>query len=144
MIQWVDEETGEGRFESVYFCNDEGQGEMAVYADSSIPDFKECAERCVEKFNRLPDTAVREICEQLIGCAAESGREDLPSPDDPREILESCWFVALYADMAGKEDEVGYVVEGEGDWGEAVGFAVHDGRVTYVGPDYLDAMEHPY
>lgn len=28
---------------------------------------------------------------------------------------------ALYVDMAGAEDEVGYVVEGEGDWGEPVG-----------------------
>lgn len=46
--------------------------------------------------------------------------------------------------MAGAEDEVGYVVEGEGDWGEPVGFAVKGDRVTYVGSDYLEAMENPY
>ena len=55
-----------------------------------------------------------------------------------------CGTAALYVDMAGAEDEVGYVVEGEGDWGEPVGFAVKGDRVTYVGPDYLEAMENPY
>ena len=39
---------------------------------------------------------------------------------------------------------MGYVVEVEGDWGEPVGFAVRGDRVTYVGPDYLEAMENPY
>lgn len=63
---------------------------------------------------------------------------------DPRDILRYCWFAALYVDMAGAEDEAGYVVEGEGDWGEPVGFAVKGDRVTYVGPDYLEAMENPY
>ena len=52
--------------------------------------------------------------------------------------------IISYVDMAGAEDEVGYVVEGEGDWGEPVGFAVKGDRVTYVGPDYLEAMENPY
>ena len=72
------------------------------------------------------------------------GRPGRGRLSDPRDILRYCWFAALYVDMAGAEDEVGYVVEGEGDWGEPVGFAVKGDRVTYVGPDYLEAMENPY
>ena len=123
MIRWLEEESGEGRFESAFFRNDENEGELIVYADSSNPDYRECSERCVEAFNALSEA---------------------DGLSDPRDILRYCWFAALYVDMAGAEDEVGYVVEGEGDWGEPVGFAVKGDRVTYVGPDYLEAMENPY
>ena len=77
-------------------------------------------------------------------CAEEGGLDEADGLSDPQDILQYCWFAALYVDMAGAEDEVGYVVEGEGDWGEPVGFAVKGDRVTYVGPDYLEAMENPY
>ena len=61
------------------------------------------------------------------------------------KIMDNASFMMIYnGDLAGEEDEVGYVVEGEGDWGEPVGFAVKGDRVTYVGPDYLEAMENPY
>ncbi len=29
------------------------------------------------------------------------------------------------------------VVEGEGDWGDVIGFVVEDNKVIYVGMDYL-------
>lgn len=144
MIRWLEEESGEGRFESAFFRNDENEGELIVYADSSNPDYRECSERCVEAFNALPEAAVREICGQLAVCAEEGGLDEADGLSDPQDILRYCWFTALYVDMAGAEDEVGYVVEGEGDWGEPVGFAVKGGWVTYVGPDYLEAMENPY
>ena len=48
MIRWLEEESGEGRFESVFFRNDEDEGELIVYADSSNPDYRECSERCVD------------------------------------------------------------------------------------------------
>lgn len=98
----------------------------------------------MEAFNALSEAAVREICGQLAACAEESGLDEADGLSDPQDILRYCWFAALYMDMAGPEDEVGYVVEGEGDWGEPVGFAVKGDRVTYVGPDYLEAMENPY
>ena len=41
MIQWLEEEGGEGRFESAFFRNDENEGELIVYADSSNPDYRE-------------------------------------------------------------------------------------------------------
>lgn len=34
-----------------------------------------------------------------------------------------------------------YVVEGEGDWGEVIGFVVKNDKVIYVGIDYLDYMK---
>ena len=117
MIQWLEEESGEGRFESAFFRNDENEGELIVYADSSNPDYRECSERRVEAFNALPEAAVREICGQLAACAEEGGLDEADGLSDPQDILQYCWFAALYVDMAGAEDEVGYVVEGEGDWG---------------------------
>ena len=98
----------------------------------------------MEAFNALSEAAVREICGQLAACVEEGGLDEADGLSDPRDILRYCWFAALYVDMAGAEDEMGYVVEGEGDWGEPVGFAVKGDRVTYVGPDYLEAMENPY
>lgn len=78
----------------------------------------------MEAFNALPEAAVREICGQLAACAEEGGLDEADGLSDPQDILRYCWFAALYVDMEGAEDEVGYVVEGEGDWGEPVGFAV--------------------
>ena len=43
--------------------------------------------------------------------------------------------------MLSKEDEVAYVVEGEGDWGEVIGFVVDNNKVIYVGTDYFDYMK---
>ncbi len=43
--------------------------------------------------------------------------------------------------MSSKEDEIAYVVEGEGDWGEVIGFAVKNNKVIYVGTDYFDYMK---
>ena len=100
MIQWLEEESGEGRFESVFFRNDENEGELIVYADSSNPDYRECSERCVEAFNALSEAAVREICGQLAACAEEGGLDEADGLSDPQDILRYCWFAALYVDMA--------------------------------------------
>ena len=50
--------------------------------------------------------------------------------------------MALYVDMESKDDKVAYVVEGEGDWGEAIRFVIRNDQVIYVGTDYLDYMEN--
>ena len=43
--------------------------------------------------------------------------------------------------MLSTEDELAYVVEGEGDWGEVIGFAVKNDEIIYVGTDYFDYMK---
>lgn len=45
-------------------------------------------------------------------------------------------------DMGSKDDEIAYAVEGEGEWGESIGFYINNGSVVYVGTDYLDYMEN--
>ena len=50
--------------------------------------------------------------------------------------------MALYVDMENEDDEIAYAVEGEGEWGENIGFYIQNNRVVYVGPDYLTYMQH--
>ncbi len=146
MIRWLQQEPGEGRFRSRFFRNDEQGDELIVYANSGSPDFKGCAEMCVEAFNSLSESAIHEICQKLISCAQEGGglkeEFELPALDNPLDILNYCWFMVLYVGMENGEDEIAYAVEGEGEWGENIGFVISNGRVVYVGADYLDYMEH--
>lgn len=110
------------------------------------PNFMDCAEKCVEAFNNLPKPMIDEICKKLIDCAKEgSGLNEefeLPTLDSPLDILNYCWFVALYVDMESKDDEIAYAVEGEGEWGENIGFYISNDSVVYVGADYLDYMKN--
>ena len=62
--------------------------------------------------------------------------------NDVREILNYCWFEALYVDMINDDDEIAYAVEGEGDWGTEVGFVIRDNKVIYEGVDYLDYIKN--
>ena len=48
----------------------------------------------------------------------------------------------MYVDMAGKDDEIAYAVEGEGDWGAPTGFVIRGGKVIYAGGDYLDYIQN--
>lgn len=146
MIHWLSQEEGEGRFASAFFRNDENGDEFIVYANSGNPDFMECAEKCAAAFNGLSEAVIREICEKLIGCAKESGGLDedfeLPALDSALDVLQYCWFMALYVDMESGDDEIAYAVEGEGEWGENIGFVISGDKVVYVGTDYLDYMKH--
>lgn len=99
----------------------------------------ETAEKCVEAFNSLPQDTITEICKEIIVCAEQGGiAEDfeLPELEKPTDILEYCWFIALYA-----LGENSYIVEGEGDWGEVIGFVIKNGRLIYTGVDYTDYMK---
>ncbi len=145
MIRWsIEDENGcEGFFESKFFRNDENGGEFSIYGAGQ--ELKECAEKCVEAFNGLPEPTIDEICEKLAAAAREEGEEEgfeLPALDGPRGILNYCWFNAIYVDMAGKDDETAYAVEGEGDWGAPTGFVIRGGRVIYAGGDYLDYIQN--
>lgn len=147
MIRWLHQENGEGRFTSRFFRDDENNDELIVYANSSSPDFMECAEKCVDAFNNLSKPLIHEICEKLINCAKEGGINEefeLPALDNALDILNYCWFVALYVDMESKDDEIAYAVEGEGDWGENIGFVINNDSVIYAGADYLDYMKNAY
>lgn len=144
MIHWLYQEDGvcEGSFKSKFFRDDENGEELSVYVQS--PDLAECAEKCVEAFNNLTESEINEICKEIISCAKESdinGEFELPALDNALEILKNCWFTSLYVNMLSKEDEIAYVVEGEGDWGEVIGFAVKNKKVIYVGTDYFDYMK---
>lgn len=135
-----------GRFNSKFFRNDEGGDEFIVYVNSDDPDFMESAEKCVDSFNNLSEPVINEICQKLISCAQEGDGLDeefeLPALDNPLDILNYCWFMALYVDMKSIGDEIAYAVEGEGEWGENIGFVIKNDSVVYVGADYLEHMEN--
>ena len=67
---------------------------------------------------------------------------ELPALDSALDVLQYCWFMALYVDMESGDDEIAYAVEGEGEWGENIGFVISGDKVVYVGTDYLDYMKH--
>ena len=146
MIRWLQQEDGEGRFNSKFFRNDENEKELIVYANSENSDFMECAEKCVAAFNNLSEPVINEICQKLISCAQTGDglneEFELPTLDNPLDILNYCWFVALYVDMGDKDGKIAYAVEGEGEWGENIGFVINNDSIVYVGTDYLDYMEN--
>lgn len=147
MINWLNEEDQvyEGIFNSKFFHNDEDD-RLFVYTDSRNYECKECAEKCVNDINTLSKEVREEICNKLIECAKEGGlNEEFELPDiESFDILKYCWFIALYVDMKSKEDAPSYAIEGEGDWGENIGFVISNHKVTYVGTDYLDNLKNPY
>lgn len=144
MINWLHQEEGfcEGSFKSVFFRDDENSDMLSVGVQS--PDFIECAEKCVAAFNNLTEYEISEICEEIINCVNEGDTDEefeLPAFESALDILNYCWFTTLYVNMLNKDDEIAYVVEGEGDWGDVIGFAVKDNKVIYVGADYLSYMK---
>ena len=144
MINWLHQEEGfcEGSFESKFFYGEDGN-ELTIAAKS--PKLSECAEKCVEAFNHLTESEISEICKGIINCAKEGGLNgefELPELDNALDILNYCWFTTLYVNMLSEEDEIAYVVEGEGDWGDVIGFAINNNEVIYVGTDYFDYMKN--
>lgn len=145
MIKWLETEDGTGIFDSAFFVNDE-DNQLFVYTDTSKDGHVEMAEKVVAAFNSLSMETIRKICEGLIeSCKEESGTEedfDLGELERPEDILNYCWFVAVYVDMNSPSDAPAFAVEGEGEWGENVGFVVDNGEVVYVGTEYLEHMKH--
>lgn len=146
MIHWLRREDVEGRFNSKFFRNDDGGDEFIVYANEDDPDFMASAEKCINSFNGLSEPVINEICQKLISLAQEGDGLDeefeLPPLENPLDILHHCWFMVLYVDMKSIGDEIAYAVEGEGEWGENIGFVIKNGSVVYVGADYLEHMEN--
>lgn len=144
MINWIDKnaESCEGNFESNFFRNDENGKTLWICIENS--DILEYAEKCVESFNNLSDSVITEICKGIVDCAKSGGiNEDfeLPTFENPIDILNYCWFTTLRVSVPDDENQISYVVEGEGDWGEVVGFVIKNNKLVYVGVDYDDYEE---
>lgn len=144
MITWLHQEKGfcEGNFKSAFFHDDENGDVLHVGVQSTA--LMESAEKCVAAFNNLTELEISEICRQIINCLKEGGIDkgfELPAFENALDILNYCWFTTLYVNMLNEEDEIAYVVEGEGDWGDVIGFVVKDNKVIYVGTDYFSYMK---
>lgn len=126
-----DEEIFEGTFTSKVFMNDNTDELVICLRNGDITDY---AEKCIEHFNSLPDDVIDQICEGIIESCEEE--YDLESA---RDILEYCWFTSMAVDIP-EDDGISYVIEGEGDWGEVVGFVIKDGTLAYVGVDYEEYL----
>lgn len=132
-----DEEILEGTFRSNFFRN-EDVNELSVYIrNGKIIDY---AEKCIEHFNSLSDDVIDEICHGLIeSCHLSDEDFELPELENVRDILQYCWFTSMTVDVP-EDDGISYVIEGEGDWGEVVGFVIKNGSLAYVGVDYEEYL----
>lgn len=79
------------------------------------------------------------ICEKIAKFAEKE--YDFPAPEKPREILKSCWFTSVWVSASKDKNRIFYVVEGEGDWGDAVGFVMENDKAVYVGADYMECLD---
>ena len=137
MINWIhkEDEVWEGVFKSSIFHDEEDISELSIgIENASLADY---AEKCVNSLNTMPEQMVIEICKGIIECA-EQEQFKIPKLDSPLDILKYCWFTTVYVGTPNRENLISYVVEGEGDWGEVIGFAIENNQLVYVGVDYYD------
>ncbi|MDE6788710.1 MAG: hypothetical protein K2J47_05245 [Ruminococcus sp.] len=126
-----DEEILEGTFKSNFFRSDIDDELSVCIRNGEIIDY---AEKCIEHFNSLPDDVIDKICEGIIeSCEEEYELENV------RDILEYCWFTSMAVDVP-ENDGISYVIDGEGEWGEVVGFVIKDGSLAYVGIDFEEYL----
>lgn len=141
VITWKDGDEGRFRWTCArkYIHNEEQPAEMFVYVQKrNLADY---AEQCVLSLNNLHESVIREICKGIIKCAEEGGINRsfvMPQINDVTEILNHCWFTAVYVQQPKDRSLSSYVVEGEGEWGEVIGFVIENGRLAYVGVDYME------
>ncbi len=141
MIKWLNQQDDlwEGSFQSRFFRNEANQKEMFVCIQD--PDAAQYAERCAEHFNALSESVIDALCMRIMKCVAEGGigeEFELPALRNARDILQYCWFTTLYVSLPEDEGEISYIAEGEGEWGEVIGFVIRNGQLAYVGVDYFD------
>ncbi|MDE5854833.1 MAG: hypothetical protein K2H19_07205 [Ruminococcus sp.] len=132
-----DEEIMEGTFISNFFHNEDVNELSVCIRNGEIIDY---AEKCIEHFNSLSDDIIDEICHGLIeSCHLSDEDFELPELENVRKILEYCWFTSMAVDVP-EDNRISYVIEGEGDWGEVVGFVIKNGSLAYVGVDYEEYL----
>ncbi|MDE7364826.1 MAG: hypothetical protein K2N27_08115 [Ruminococcus sp.] len=134
-----DEDIMEGDFKSLIFKGEDDNDELSIYLRN--PSLVGYAEKCIRHFNSLSDDMIDEICHGLIeSCHLSDDEEfELPELENVRDILEYCWFSSMTVDVP-EDDEISYLIEGEGDWGEAVGFVIKNSTLAYVGDDYEEYL----
>lgn len=129
------EEIMEGTFISRIF-KDGDDDRLLVYFDSI--NIKDYAEKCIEHFNNMSDEMIDLICSGIIKCAELGGVNEefeLPELENVRDILKYFWCTNLEIGMP-KRDEIAYIIDGEGEWGEAINIVLRGNRVLYVGYDF--------
>ncbi|MBR1553844.1 MAG: hypothetical protein IJ644_00450 [Oscillospiraceae bacterium] len=125
---------GEGIFKSRYFRDDMGEDEFLVYIFSK--NYAKYAEECIQHFNALPESVINDICQMIIDYVKQDYEDfSFPAFGKPTEILNYCGFGSL--EIGYPKHGISYVIQGEGDWGEMIGFVVTEDTVTYVGKNYL-------
>ena len=137
-LHYSEDGIGEGIFKSRFFRDDMGNDEFLVYIFSK--DYADYAEKCIQHFNQLSDEIINVICYHIIKSAEKNQHNpafQLPKLEKNTDILNYCWFTAMIVSIPGDTSKASYIIEGEGDWGEVVGFVVTEDTVTYVGSDYL-------
>ena len=129
---------GEGSFKSSYFKDDMGGNDFLVYIfDKS---YEKYAEKCIKHFNRLSDEVINVICYHIIKCAKQDNKNKnfhLPELQKNTDILNYCFFKTMIVSIPGDDSKASYIMQGQGDWGEMIGFVVTENTVTYVGKNYL-------
>lgn len=132
-IKWLNqqEDMWEGIFHSEFFRNEDNEQTLFVcLAHASAADY---AQKCVEHLNALPETVLHTICEEIARCAGQK-------LTDAEEILHDCWFTTLYVPVPEEEQQSTYLLEGEGEWGETIGFVIRNNQLVYVGTDYFEQI----
>ena len=96
------------------------------------------AEKGIEHFNFLYDDMINQICHELIeSCHLSDESFKLSEFKNVRGILEYYWFTAL---AVISDNRVYYLIEGEGDWDEPVGFVIKNDNLVYIGVDYEEYL----
>lgn len=132
-----DEKIMEGTFTSRFFKNEDSYKLSVYIRNGKIIDY---AEKCIEHFNSMPDDMIDEICRRIIKSLKLIGADfELSEFENVRDILNYCWFTSMIVDIP-EDDGISYVIEGEGDWGEVVGFVIKNGTLAYVGVDFEEYL----
>lgn len=132
-----DEEILEGTFKTVFFQNEDVNELTVCIRNGDIIDY---AEKCIEHFNNISDDMIDEICHGLIeSCRLSDEDFELPEIEDVRDIFDYCWFTSMTVDVP-EDDGISYIIEGEGEWGEVVGFVIKNGSLEYVGSDFEEYL----
>ena len=138
MINWNNDE---GTFESRFFLNENDDPELEIYVEKPLPEYYDHAERCAAALNSLPQDSIEKICRGILRSAKRNNNSGLPLSDirNPADILRYCWFAAVY-DVYRPQDKsrLMYIVEGEGDWGESIGFVMDGSELLYAGAEYFE------